>query len=41
LLPFPVDLDAVEAVYERGFLEVRLPRLSHMRTVPLRPATEP
>ncbi len=41
LLPFPVDLDAVEAIYERGFLEVRLPRLSHMRTVPLRPATEP
>ncbi|MCM8744909.1 Hsp20/alpha crystallin family protein [Thermomicrobium sp. CFH 73360] len=41
LLPFPVDLDHVEAVYERGFLEVTLPRARVSRTVPLRSETSP
>ncbi len=36
LLPFPVDVDAAEAVYEQGFLVVTLPRASVVRTVPLR-----
>ncbi|MFN3336829.1 MAG: Hsp20/alpha crystallin family protein, partial [Thermomicrobium sp.] len=41
LLPFAVDLDHVEAVYERGFLEVTLPRARVSRTVPLRTETDP
>ncbi|MCS7246386.1 MAG: Hsp20/alpha crystallin family protein [Thermomicrobium sp.] len=40
LLPFPVDLERVEAVYERGFLEVALPRAHVSRTVPLRTVNE-
>lgn len=39
LLPFPVDLDRVEAVYQNGFLEVTLPRARASRTVPLRTTT--
>ncbi|MCX2727702.1 Hsp20/alpha crystallin family protein [Thermomicrobium sp. 4228-Ro] len=35
-IPFPVDLDRVEAVYQQGFLEVTLPRVHASRTVPLR-----
>ncbi|MDI3339049.1 MAG: Hsp20/alpha crystallin family protein [Sphaerobacter sp.] len=33
-LPFPVVLDAVEAVYEHGFLRVTLPRAQATRIVP-------
>lgn len=36
LLPFPVNLDAVEALYEQGFLVVTLPRAQVSRAIPLR-----
>lgn len=36
LLPFAVELDAVEAVYEQGLLEVTLPRIRASRVVQLR-----
>ncbi|MCX7623707.1 MAG: Hsp20/alpha crystallin family protein [Thermomicrobium sp.] len=39
LIPFPIDLERVEAVYQHGFLEVTLPRAHTSRTVPLRTTT--
>lgn len=33
-LPFPIELDRVEAVYENGFLRVILPRVQATRIVP-------
>uniref|UniRef100_A0A831TIQ7 Hsp20/alpha crystallin family protein n=1 Tax=Thermorudis peleae TaxID=1382356 RepID=A0A831TIQ7_9BACT len=38
LLPFAIELDAVEAVYEQGLLQVSLPRVRASRVVPLRTA---
>ncbi len=43
LLPFAVELDDVQAVYDQGLLEVSLPRARASRVVPLRtpePAAE-
>ncbi|MBX6753293.1 MAG: Hsp20/alpha crystallin family protein [Thermorudis peleae] len=36
LLPFAIELDAVDAMYDQGFLEVVLPRVRTTRVVPLR-----
>jgi HSP20 family molecular chaperone IbpA len=33
-LPFPIELDDVEAIYEHGFLRVTLPRAQATRLIP-------
>lgn len=40
-LPFPVELDQVDAVYENGYLRVVLPRVRATRIVPVPSSDEP